>query len=267
MIRAIKTVLQECWTGRKRMFAISAYNLSFQNNQTKLKLLWTVLNPTLQAATYWLAYNVGLRVTSPIEGIPYLAWMLTGLVPWFFISTVMSTGAMCMVSNRIIFKNMNYPLGTIPVSSVCTDFLSHLCYMVVLVIIQLFSGVRYTSGVLGTFYYMAAAFFLMLGYTFLFSTLTVFVRDIAKVIQSVVRLLFFITPICWSLTPNNPLAGIMKWNPTVYIINGYRDCMLYQGVISASPEQHLSFWVVTVLLLLLGIWLHWKLRDSFVDYL
>ena len=267
MIQAIKTVLQECWIDRKRLLAISAYNLSFQNNQTKLKLLWTVLNPTLQAATYWLAYNVGLRITSPIQGIPYLAWMLTGLIPWFFISMVMTNGAMCMVSARVIFRNMKYPLGTIPVSSVCTDFLSHLCYMLVLIIIQLFGGVRYTVGVLWLFYYMAAAFLLMLGYTFFFSTLTVFVRDIAKIIQSVVRLLFFITPICWSLTPDNPLAGIMKWNPIVYIIDGYRDTMLYHGIISASPEQHLSFWAVTAVLLLLGTWLHWKLRDSFIDYL
>ena len=242
MIQAIKTVLQECWIDRKRLLAISAYNLSFQNNQTKLKLLWTVLNPTLQAATYWLAYNVGLRITSPIQGIPYLAWMLTGLIPWFFISMVMTNGAMCMVSARVIFRNM-------------------------MIIIQLFSGVRYTVGVLWLFYYMAAAFLLMLGYTFFFSTLTVFVRDIAKIIQSVVRLLFFITPICWSLTPDNPLAGIMKWNPIVYIIDGYRDTMLYHGIISASPEQHLSFWAVTAVLLLLGTWLHWKLRDSFIDYL
>lgn len=139
--------------------------------------------------------------------------------------------------------------------------------MLVLIIIQLFSGVRYTVGVLWLFYYMAAAFLLMLGYTFFFSTLTVFVRDIAKIIQSVVRLLFFITPICWSLTPDNPLAGIMKWNPIVYIIDGYRDTMLYHGIISASPEQHLSFWAVTAVLLLLGTWLHWKLRDSFIDYL
>ena len=267
MIRAFKTVLRECWTDRKRMFAVSAYNLTFHNNQTRLKLLWTVLNPTLQAATYWLAYNVGLRITSPIEGIPYLAWMLTGLMPWFFISTVMSTGALCMVSARAIFKNMRYPLGTIPVSSVCTDFLSHLCYMVVLVVVHLCSGVRYNLGVLWVFYYMAAAFFLMLGYTFLFSTLTVFVRDIAKVIQSVVRLLFFITPICWTLSPDNPLAGIMRWNPFMYIINGYRDAMLYHGVPSASPEQHGFFWGVTAAALLLGVWLHWRLRDSFVDYL
>ena len=160
---------------------------------------------------------------------------------------------------------MNYPIGTIPVSAVCTEILSHLCYMLVLVAIQLGSGVRYGLGVFWVFYYMGAAFFLMLGYTFFFSTITVFVRDIAKLLQAVVRLLFFITPICWTLAPDNPLYGVMEWNPLLYILNGYRDSMLYQGIITVSPRQHIWFWVVTVTVLLLGIWLHWKLRDYFVD--
>lgn len=267
MIQAIRSVFRECWNDRKRMLAVSAYNLSFQNNQTKLKLLWTILNPILQAGTYWFAYYVGLRVTSPIQGIPYLAWMLTGLVPWFFISGLMNTGTLCIVSSRAIIKNMKYPIGTIPVSTVCTEILSHLCYMLVLVIIQLFSGVRYSIGVLWVFYYMAAAFVLMLGYTFLFSTLTVFVRDIAKVIQSLVRLLFFITPICWVLTPDNPLYNVMQYNPFLYILNGYREAMLYQGVMSVGPMEHIYFWCVSAVVLLVGVWLHWKLRDHFVDYL
>lgn len=265
MIQAIRAVFRECWNDRRRMLAVSAYNLSFQNNQTKLKLLWTILNPVLQAGTYWFAYYVGLRVTSPIQGVPYLAWMLTGLVPWFFISALMTSGPLCIVSARAIIKNMSYPMGTIPVSTVCTELLSHLCYMLVLIAIQIGIGVRYGIGVLWVFYYMAAAFFLMLGYTFFFSTITVFVRDTAKLLQAVVRLLFFITPICWSLPPDNPLYGVMQWNPLLYVINGYRDAMLYRGVITAPPWQHVWFWTVTAVVLLVGVWLHWKLRDYFVD--
>lgn len=267
MIHAIQTVFQECWQNRKRMLKVAVYNLSFQNNQTRLKLLWTILNPIMQAATYWVAYYVILNISSPIQGVPYLAWMLTGLIPWFFIAGLLTSGTLCMVSARAIIKNMHYPMGIIPVTTVCTDLLSHLCYMLVLLVIQLGSGVRYGIGVLWVFYYMAAAFFLMLGYTFLVSTLTVFVRDITKVIQSLVRLLFFLTPVCWVLTENTPLYSLMQWNPFYYILNGYRESMLYHGVITATPAQHLCFWSITVVMLLAGIWLHWKLRDYFVDYL
>ena len=57
----------------------------------------------------------------------------------------------------------------------------------------------------------------------------------------------------------------MQWNPLLYIINGYRDAMLYRGVITALPWQHVWFWTVTAVVLLVGVWLHWKLRDYFVD--
>ena len=81
------------------------------------------------------------------------------------------------------------------------------------------------------------------------------------------RLLFFITPICWVLTPDNPLYNVMQYNPFLYILDGYREAMLYQGVMSAGPMEHIYFWGVTAVVLLVGVWLHWKLRDHFVDYL
>ena len=267
MIGAIQAVAKECWENRRQMVVVSTYNLRFQYNQTRLKLLWAILNPILQAGTYWLALYVGLRVSAPVQGVSYLTWMLTGLVPWFFMAAVMNAGAVSIISARAIIMNMKYPISTIPVGTVCTELLNHFCYMLVLIVIQVISGTQYGVGVLWVLYYIFAAFMLMLGYTFLASTLTVFARDISKAIQMIVRLLFFITPICWALTPDSPLEPIMRWSPFVYVLNGYRGAMLYRGDIGNEPAQHICFWAVTVVILIIGVWLHWKLRDHFVDYL
>lgn len=264
---AVRTVISECYKNRRRMVAVAKYNLRFQNIHTKLNFLWAILNPILQSATYFIAYHVGLRISSPIDGIPYLAWMLTGLMPWFCISNMINQGTNSILSARAIVKSMKYPMATIPISTVMTEMLSHFIYMIVLVAVQLISGVKYNIGILWIFYYMFALFCFMLGYTFVFSTLTVFIRDIQKIVNVVIRLLFFITPICWQLVPDTPLAKIMYWNPIMYIIDGYRQAMLYGGVMTADIIQHIYFWILTLVLIILGMNFHCKLRGYFIDYM
>lgn len=266
MLRSLGTVIKECLKNRRRLIAVSAYNLSFQYNQTKLKLLWTIINPILQSLTYWVAFGIGLRSNSPIEGIPYLCWMLSGVIPWFYMSIVMSVGANSIISSAGILKNMNYPVSIIPVCTVCTEFFAHMFYMLVLVAIQLLSGVSYGIGALYVFYFLICEFFFFLGFTFLTSTLTVFFRDLQRIISVSARLLFFLTPICW-VVKDTVVEEASKWNPIAYMVDGIRDSMLYNANFSFEEWQHWYFWGITLALLVIGCWLHCKLRPKFVDYL
>lgn len=266
MFKAIRSVCRECWRCRKRLVSMSLYNLLFQYNQTKLKLLWTFLNPLLQALTYWLAFYVGMRASSPVEGVSYLCWMLTGLMPWFFISGTMMTGLNSIISGAGIIKNMKFPISSIPVSTVLTEFITHLCYMVILVFVQLISGIRYGPLLGFVPYFMLCELVFLIGYTFLMSALTVFFRDLQKLVSSIVRLMFFLTPVCWS-DKGTPMEYIQKWNPFAYILKGFRASMLNQDMAVFESWEHVYFWGISILFLLFGIWVHKKLRPSFVDYL
>ncbi len=266
MLHTSIKVIKECWHSRHRLAAISVYNLSFQYNQTKLKLLWTLLNPILQSMTYWLAFHVGMRSDSPIDGISYLCWMLTGLVPWFFLSNVMMGGLNSIISSSGIIKNMKFPISTIPISTVLTEFLAHLCFLAVLIIIHVLSGVKYEISIIYLPYFMLCEFMLMLGYTFLMSSLTVFFRDLQRIISAAVKLLFFLTPVCWNAA-GTPMESVQKWNPLAYIIEGFRRSMLYDDVRCFEPWEHLYFWGLTILLMIFGIRIHSKLKPVFVDFL
>lgn len=266
MFRSLIEVIRECCKNSHRLITVSAYNLAFQYNQTKLKLLWTIINPVLQSLTYYLAFHIGMRNNSPIEGVSYLCWMLTGVIPWFYISIVMMGGVNSIVASSGILKNMKYPVSIIPVSTVCTEFIAHLCYMIVLIVIQLLSGVVFGLGILYIFYFFICEFFLLLGYTFLMSSLNVFIRDLQRMVGPAVRLLFFLTPICWS-EKGTVMEDAQRWNPIAYLIEGFRGSMLHNGEFSFENWQHGYFWGITIFLLLIGCWIHRKLKPTFVDYL
>lgn len=53
---------------------------------------WAILKPAITIAVYYFAFTVGLRTGKPVKGYPYFLWLISGFIPWFYISA-MYTGA------------------------------------------------------------------------------------------------------------------------------------------------------------------------------
>ena len=266
MFSSTRTVIRECRDHFGKMLTMSWYDFRFQYNQTKLKLLWTVLDPASQCAVFYLVFYGSMGIRSPREDISFLPWLLTGLIPWIFISGLLMKGGYSMISSSDIILNMRYPLAIIPVETVLSELISHVISLIVLGYIQYLCGVRYTAALCWLPYFILCEVLFLTGYTFFFSSLTVFFRDIPRMIGVLVRLLYFLTPVFWSPTTEQG-RQMIAWNPFSFLLAGYRGSMLYQGDFEIEPWQHIYFWALTLFLLLAGNALHIKLRPHFSDYL
>ena len=118
-------------------------------------------------------------------------------------------------------------------------------------------------------YYAIAAFILLLAISLTTSALVVVSRDIEFLLKSVIVLVFWVSPILWPISNiTNPLLNIVvKLNPFFYVIEGFRESILYHQWFWQSPVLTLYFWGVVVVLMLFGIFIHGKLRDYFADIL
>ena len=59
----------------------------------------------------------------------------------------------------------------------------------------------------------------------------------------------------------------MKLNPIYYIVQGYRDSMIFSKPITAHPHLAIYFWGVCALMLIVGSALMNKFQKRFVDML
>jgi lipopolysaccharide transport system permease protein/teichoic acid transport system permease protein len=59
----------------------------------------------------------------------------------------------------------------------------------------------------------------------------------------------------------------LKLNPVFYIINGYRDALIYRRWFWESWELTLYFWCITLLIFVTGATLFKRLRPHFADIL
>ena len=62
-----------------------------------LGIVWALVQPVVTVLVYWFVFQVGLRQTSQVGGVPFILWMLAGLVPWFYFSDALQGGTKSLI--------------------------------------------------------------------------------------------------------------------------------------------------------------------------
>ncbi|MGV2622797.1 UNVERIFIED_CONTAM: ABC transporter permease [Halobacillus marinus] len=233
-----------------------------------LGILWQIINPMIQVGVYWFVFGVGLRQGGAVEGTPFLVYLLLGIVPWFFISPSIVQGSNSIYSKVNLVSKMNFPVSVLPSITILGNAVNFMFMLVLLFIILLVYGIFSGVYLIQLPYYLLCMFTFMYAFTLLSSTISALVRDYQLLVQSVMRMLFFVTPIFWSMDSfPEGLQTFIKLNPFAYIINGFRETFLGTGWFFEDGRYMLYFWSITLLILLIGSALHENFKSKFVDYL
>ena len=117
-------------------------------------------------------------------------------------------------------------------------------------------------------YYLACLYVYLIGLTLFTSALAVFSKDVLNLINLVVQVGFWATPIVWS-TDGMPaiVQSVVKLNPMFYICNGYREAFCTDMWFWDRPMLMTYFWCFTIIQLIIGIYTFRRLKPQFADML
>ena len=268
MFKSIKYVLHENFTNLFRIYSISKYELLADMRDSKLGLFWNFANPVIQVLTYWLVFGIIMSGRSAQDGIPYICWLLGGIVVWFFISPCITNGCNAIYSKINVITKMKFPVSILPATVILKELFNHLCLMMVLVLLFMFFGFYPNIHWLGLIYYLVCAVFFSISLSMITSVLNMLARDTRKLILACMRLLMYLTPIVWApskLNNHAVLKILMKFNPIDYIVQGYRDCFFFHEGILSFGIQIPIFWIICIILLLVGSYMMYKFKHKFID--
>jgi ABC-type polysaccharide/polyol phosphate export permease len=112
---------------------------------------------------------------------------------------------------------------------------------------------------------MLALAIFTLGTTFFFAAANVFYRDVSHILQVVLSAWFYVTPIIYpiDMIPAK-YQWIMKLNPIIYVINGFR-LSVYYGQLPKAQSILASF-VCAFISLIIGFSLFKRYQETFVYY-
>ncbi len=193
-----------------------------------LGFLWTFLNPLLQLVVYTFVFSVIMR--QQIGN--YYLFLFVALIPWIFISTSVSAGANCVFIYGDLVKKIYFPREVMPIAFVTSQFVNMLYNFIVIFAVIIFT--RYGFNFHALLYLpviMIVEYFLALGITLLFSSITVYFRDIAHILGIHTMAWQFLTPV---MNPSSsvPEKYLKIWhlNPMVSIIDSYRDILYFKQI-------------------------------------
>ena len=119
------------------------------------------------------------------------------------------------------------------------------------------------------FYYTFCTLFLALGLSYITASANAFFKDIGQFVQILTQIGMWAAPIMWSETmfESETIRRLFKLNPFYYIVEGYRDCFITHEGFWQHPELTAYFWVVAIVIFVLGTTMFRKLRPHFADVL
>ncbi|PEJ59463.1 MULTISPECIES: ABC transporter permease [unclassified Bacillus (in: firmicutes)] len=266
-MKNLTTIFKEHFSNFYMIGRLSNYEMKKEFADSQLGTVWAFINPLLQIGVYWLIFGTGIRKGLPVDGIPFIFWMLCGLIPWFFISSSILQGSSAIFNRLNTVSKMNFPLSIIPTYVILSRFYTHLFMLALLLISVVFSQGFGHINVLSLLYFMFVNLLFATCLALVSSTLSTLIRDIHLLIQSTTRMLLYLTPILWVPRSGGTLQKIMMLNPYYYIVTGYRRSILYNDYHMIFSLYSVYFWCFMLALLIFGAVIHIKFRKSFVDIL
>ena len=259
----------ELYRNRRLVFSLAKNDFKTKYAGSYFGTVWAFIQPIVTICVYWFVFGLALR-NGADRGVPFVLWLVAGLVPWFFIQEGLTGGTSALLEYNYLVKKVVFNIRILPVVKVFSAVFVHCFFVVIILVIYTFMGYPPDLYALQLLYYSFCTFMLILGVTYLTSSVVVFFRDLTQMINIALQVGVWVTPIMWNFSDlglTGLLTTILKLNPVFYIVQGYRDSLIDKVGIWEHPALTLYFWVFTVIVFILGTKLFKKLQVHFADVL
>lgn len=259
--------LADIYSSRRLLLNLAKDDFKSRYMGNHLGMLWAFIQPLVTIAVLWFVFTVGFRAAAS-DGVPFILWLITGMIPWFFFSEALQNSTNAILSNSFLVKKVVFRVSLLPIVQVTSSSLIHLFFVGVIVLLFFIYG--YTPSIywLQVFYYFGFTVILVLGISWITSAVVVFLRDLGQLIGVIIQLGFWLTPIFWNIgmVPEK-YQYLIKLNPVYYIIQGYRDSFIYHVGFWEKPLLSIYNLVIVMIFLLIGSVVFKRLRPHFADVL
>jgi len=259
----LKLILQQ----RYLVFSMARRELATQYVGSFLGFIWTFIHPIVLIFIFWLVFSIGFRV-QPKNDVPFVVWLTCGMAAWFVFFDIVNGAAGAVVKNAHLIKKILFPSQILPLIKMLECLVTHMVFVSVLMGLIVFQKMPISFYLLQAVYYLLGIIILSLGLGWIVSAINVFIRDTEQVVNLILQVGFWATPVFWDINIMPPkIQMVLKLNPMFYLVQGYRESFIYFVPFWKHPLQTLYFWIVAASLFVAGALVFKKLKPQFADVL
>ncbi|TGL77755.1 ABC transporter permease [Leptospira yasudae] len=257
------------YQNRQLIIQMTKRNLIGKYKGSFLGLLWSFINPLIMLSIYTFAFSFVFEAKWGLNDEGHLDFALilfASLTIFNLFSEILKESPSLIVSQPNFVKKVIFPLEILPIS----NFLSALVHSgISLGIFLIFFGITHLSLPVTLFFLplvVIPLISLSLGISYILASLGVFLRDIGYLMNHIITILLFTSPVFFSLEKIPPKFRIfMLANPLAYLLEDARSVMIF----GKAPNWKilLIYTLLGFLLLMFGYWWFQKTRKGFADVL
>ena len=268
-MKTIAGILKDHFQYRQQIFKLAKADLVKTYRGAALGWAWAIIKPAVTIFVYWFAFQIGLRAGRDVNGFPFFLWLIAGVVPWFYMSDMITGGTEAVRKYSYLVTKMKFPVSTIPTFVSISKFMVHIVLLIIVILIFVGMGYFPDLYILQLPFYMILNFIFFTIFSLFSSILASMSKDFANLVKSLVTAIFWLSGIIYNInTINTPwLKKLLMINPVTFLVEGYRNCFINQTWFWEQPKRLMYFGIILLILIIFAIWTYKRLRKEIPDVL
>lgn len=271
MLKTILSLPSDLYKNRRLVAKLAKNDFKTKYAGSYLGIIWAFIQPVVTILVYWFVFSVGFKPETEGIGVPFVLYLVAGIVPWFFFQDALIGGTNALLQYDYLVKKVVFHISVLPVVKILSALFVHCFFVLFTIILYMCYGRFPDPYYLQLLYYSFGLFLLVLGICYATCAVVVFFRDLTQIINIGLQVGIWLTPIMWiaevSLKNYPVLQKVLQLNPVYYVVSGYRDSFIMKHWFWERPVWTAYFWGFTVLCFLFGNWVFRRLRIHFADIL
>jgi teichoic acid transport system permease protein len=253
----------------RQIFQLAAVDLIKTYRGSALGWLWAVIKPAVTIFVYWFAFSIGLRASKDVAGFPFFLWLLAGIIPWFYMSEMLTQGSTNFKRYDYLVTKIRFPLSTISTFVSLSKMYVHLALVMIVVVVFVLWGYPIDVYFLQLPVYVGLMFVFFTLWSMFASLLSAMSKDFANVVSSFVTAIFWVSGIMWDVNKiDSPiLSKVLAFNPVTFLATGYRNVFIYKRWFFEDTFALAAFLIMLVGMFGLALFTFHRLRRDIADVL
>ena len=267
---ALGTILKDNWEWRSQILQLAIFDLKKQVRGAALGWAWFIVKPAVYIFCFWFAIDIGLRAGhADPNGAPYILWLCSGIIPWFFMRDMLGPGIDTMHRYPYLVNKVKFPISAISHIYTLASMMLHLVLQAMLLVVYFLCGQPLDPHLLQIPILLVLMYVFWFLFSVLMSPLCAMSKDAKNVMGTLSTPFFWLSGVIFDARaiPIDWIQVLLYFNPITFFVTAFRDALYTRTWVWEDPMMCIGFAVVFVVTAVLALYVYSKTNEEVVDVL
>jgi teichoic acid transport system permease protein len=267
MISTLRSIFRDNWEWRHQIWPLARTELHKEVQGTVLGWLWLVISPAIYVGVLWVGLAIGLRNGSPRHGIPYVAYLTAGVIPWQFCVKMLTGGSNVYRRYSYLVNRLRFPIPVISTFFTLSKLAVFVLSLILVAVVMIVTGVGFSIYLLQLPILLLVMFLFWVTWSMMTSPLSAISKDFHNVIKAFSGPMFWISGVFFDISSidSEIIKTILSFNPLAFFVSSGRACFVDNEWIWQRWDSVWPFLTVFGVMIILALAVQTRLASEVAD--